>query len=65
MRAAIALFADLGDFEPIAPETSGDLRCDRLTDPTGHRLELCIFPGGHSYTIANLRRAADLFGVSA
>jgi polyhydroxybutyrate depolymerase len=65
VRAAIALFADLGGFEPIAPETLGDLRCDRLTDPTGHRLELCLFPGGHSYTVANLHRAADLFAVSA
>ena len=47
--AALEMYRDYGNFEPLGPATYGDLQCTEEDNPEGDILTFCLFGGGHSF----------------
>ena len=58
---AFTLAESLSDFGPPETTQEGDLTCTRRTDSAGRILDLCLFPGGHSFRPDFIARAAADF----
>ena len=54
---AIDMMRRLGDYRAVAEDNPPGLDCSRWDDAERHRLELCLFDGGHTVKRANLERA--------
>lgn len=54
---AFALYESFGDFGGVTRTTYGDLSCEERQNATGHLLDFCLFPGGHSFRTEHVRHA--------
>jgi len=62
VRKAIAMMAGLGDYRRVASRRARGLDCTSRRTEEGRLLELCLFPGGHTFKPAHIARAWRLFG---
>jgi len=58
---AFSLIARSGNFQPDIGYDTPELKCSRQIDHGDHILELCQFPGKHSFKTEHLARAVRLF----
>ncbi|MEM8914399.1 MAG: polyhydroxybutyrate depolymerase, partial [Pseudomonadota bacterium] len=49
VNKALAMFAQTGGFTDQSRSEDGELSCERLSNPEGRVLELCLHEGGHSF----------------
>lgn len=49
VSAALEMYRDYGQFEPLAETTYGDLDCVEEDNLAGDTLKFCLFEGGHSF----------------
>lgn len=54
---ALTLYAAHGRFGAAEMADSGTLACETRTDGAGHILSLCLFEGGHSFSVQHLKYA--------
>ncbi len=54
---AMEMYAEYGGYEPTAEGVAapGDMTCTEAENVVGKRLEICLFDGGHSFSVARLR----------
>ncbi len=57
VRAAFAFFLKRGGFEPVGVATVGKARCDSHKNDAGKIMQLCLHPGGHSFSRAYVQHA--------
>ncbi|PWE33189.1 polyhydroxybutyrate depolymerase [Maritimibacter sp. 55A14] len=61
VRKAIEMMRETGGFTPDGWKRAGDLECETYANDREQRLELCLWPGGHSFRMGFLERAVKAF----
>ncbi len=56
----IAMYAQTGGFQNEAPYTTDAVNCDMRRNADGKILNFCLFEGGHSFRLNDLRAAWDM-----
>ncbi|MEM9582959.1 MAG: polyhydroxybutyrate depolymerase [Pseudomonadota bacterium] len=59
VSAALAMYAEFGEFGPEAPRNNGPLSCSDRRNDDGRILNFCMFEGGHSFRSAYVKLAWD------
>ncbi|WP_035260582.1 alpha/beta hydrolase family esterase [Actibacterium mucosum] len=59
LNTVLAMYRAHGDYRDAGRETLDTMTCEFARNPEGRRLDLCLFDGGHSFSVARLRQALD------
>ncbi len=62
IRDVMAMYGAYGGYSEIIPANApSGLQCEARANTNGSRLEFCSFEGGHSFKVAYVERAWDIF----
>lgn len=53
----MSMYRAHGGYAPSGTQNAADMTCDMSRNADGRRLDLCLFDGGHSFSVARLRQA--------
>lgn len=60
VREAIAMYARYGGFSAVGRKKIGNLSCENQRNGDGHILNLCLYKGGHTFSIRHVQFAWDM-----